>query len=84
MPFYADAGVKELAVNDFIELVGKYNKSLGLRLKRYRKSIYREAITNIQSIGVHNYAERILDKKSRCRIGLESVIAEECIEREFR
>ena len=78
MQVYPDRGVKAAAIGDFMTLVSR-DKKLEQILIKHRSSIRNYLVYKIQQLGVHDYAKRILDKKSSCRIELESMIAESCL-----
>ena len=72
---YPDRGVKAAAIADFIELIGK-DQSLKTKISTHRSTLRNYLVYKIQQLGVHDYAKRVLDKKSSCQMELESIITE--------
>ena len=69
-----EGDIKDRAITAFIKLVAANNQSLGKRLSDNRESIYWTVLGNIQRIGVHAYAERILKRSSFSRDELERAL----------
>jgi hypothetical protein len=78
MQTYPDRGVKAAAIIDFIDLLGK-DKQLKTKVLKHQSPIRNYLVYKIQNLGIHDYAKRVLDKKSTCRVELESIINEASI-----
>lgn len=76
MSVYTEFDVRERAVNDFIEIVIANHKTLGQKLKRNRAYIYSRAVSYIQHLGIHKYAEEVLKRNSDYRSELLYLIRE--------
>lgn len=78
MSIYNEHNVKTKAVTMFLNIISLGNRRLGQRLNDNRDTINSKVLENVQRIGIHDYAEKVLkDRHGRRERGdLEYLIDE--------
>lgn len=64
MSQYNEKDVKNIALDNFIHIVASANKGIGQNLAHNKQHIRTLALQNMQVIGVHAYADKVVKRNS--------------------